>query len=45
MQLLLWITLFIAVGNTICLFMRLFEKSLLKATNLSIMLCLIQGKI
>jgi len=45
MQLLLWITLFIAIGNTICLFMRLFEKSLLKATNLSIMLCLIQGTI
>jgi len=45
MQFLLWITLFIALGNTICLFIRLFEKSLLRATNLCIMLCLVQGKI
>jgi len=45
MQFLLWITLFIALGNTICLFIRLFEKSLLRATNLCIMLCLIQGTI
>jgi len=45
MQFLLWITLFIALGNTICLFIRLFEKSLLRATNLCIMLCLVQGTI
>ncbi|ORX72590.1 voltage-gated potassium channel [Anaeromyces robustus] len=43
MQFLLWITLFISVANTICLFMRLFEKSLIKATKLCILLCLSQG--
>ncbi|OUM68241.1 hypothetical protein PIROE2DRAFT_68727 [Piromyces sp. E2] len=45
MQLLLWITLFLAIGSTVCLFMRLFEKSLIKATNLCIMLSLSQGTI
>jgi len=43
MQFLLWITLFISIANTICLFMRLFEKSLIKATKFCILLCLIQG--
>ncbi|ORX57715.1 voltage-gated potassium channel [Piromyces finnis] len=45
MQLLLWITLFLAIGSTICLFMRLFEKSLIRVTNLCIMLSLSQGSI
>jgi len=43
MQFLLWIALFTAVGSTACLFMRLFEKSLVRATRLCIILCLIQG--
>jgi len=43
MQMLLWVTLFLAIGSTFCLFMRLFEKSLIRATNLCIMLSLSQG--
>jgi len=45
MQFLLWITLLIAIANTIFLFMRLFEKSIVRATKLCILLCLIQGTI
>jgi len=43
MQALLWVTLFIAIANNVCLFMRLFEKSIVRATKLCILLCLIQG--
>jgi hypothetical protein len=45
MQFLLWITLIIAIANNVCLFMRLFEKSIVKATKFCILLCLIQGTI
>jgi len=43
MQALLWVTLFISIANNVCLFMRLFEKSIVRATKLCILLCLIQG--
>jgi len=43
MQFLLWITLLISIANTICLIMRLFGKSIVRATKLCILLCLIQG--
>lgn len=43
MQIILWITLFLAISNNISLSMRLFEKSVVKTTDICIMFSFIQG--